>query len=184
MTVDELAVRLALTDNAIRLHLAALERDRVVRALGPRREGGVGKPAMLYEIAPDAEPAFSRAYAPVLAALLASLRERLSGPTLRAVLRDTGKRLAPPRPAAHASAAERARAASRLLNSLGGVTSVVRNEEDWEIRGCGCPLSLAVDAHPEICLTVRTLLRDAVGAEVTEHCERTGRPRCRFRIVA
>ena len=42
-TVDELAQALELTDNAVRAHLAALERDGVVQLRGLRR--GSGKPA-------------------------------------------------------------------------------------------------------------------------------------------
>src|SRR5688572_33391803 len=76
-TVEELARSLGLTDNAIRSHLTTLERDGLVRQEGVRRGPGAGKPATVYEIHPDAEPLFSRAYAPVLAALLDELAEQL-----------------------------------------------------------------------------------------------------------
>lgn len=55
-TVDELAQALALTDNAVRSHLATLERDGLVRRCGERRGGA--KPASVYELAPDAEQLF------------------------------------------------------------------------------------------------------------------------------
>jgi len=45
MTTDELAGALGLTDNAIRAHLATLERDGFVQAQGERRDGRIGKPA-------------------------------------------------------------------------------------------------------------------------------------------
>src|ERR1043166_3503397 len=76
-TVDELAAELGVTDNAVRLHLGALERDGVVRSRGGRREGAVGKPATIYEIDPAADPIFSNAYLPFLSTLLASLGDRL-----------------------------------------------------------------------------------------------------------
>ena len=41
-TVEELAVELGLTDNAVRNHLALLERDGVVRQVGVRRGKGAG----------------------------------------------------------------------------------------------------------------------------------------------
>ena len=71
-TVDELAAELGVTDNAIRPHLVGLERDGIIRQAGVRRVegGGAGKPAVLYEVAPDAEPLLSRAYAPVLLSLI------------------------------------------------------------------------------------------------------------------
>jgi len=55
MTVDELAQAIGVTDNAVRMHLAALERDGLARAVGVRREGNVGKPATLYAVPPEAD---------------------------------------------------------------------------------------------------------------------------------
>jgi predicted ArsR family transcriptional regulator len=50
-SVDEIAATLGLTDNAVRAHIATLERDGVVAAAGSRRDGTVGKPATLYGVA-------------------------------------------------------------------------------------------------------------------------------------
>src|SRR5262245_16706050 len=86
-TVDELAAELGLTDNAIRQHLTALERDGVVRHAGVRRGPGAGKPASLYEVHPDAEALLSRAYAPALTALLAVLSGELPPAQMKKVLR-------------------------------------------------------------------------------------------------
>src|SRR5215217_4418285 len=69
-TVEELAQAISLTDNAVRAHLATLERDGMVRSAGIRRGAGAGKPSTLYELPPEAELVFSRAYPPVLTALL------------------------------------------------------------------------------------------------------------------
>src|SRR6185437_5800108 len=77
-TVDDLAARLELTDNAVRFHLEALERDGTVRKEGLRRTGAVGQPATLYSLSAEAEEAFSRAYAPVLIACLAELKDQMS----------------------------------------------------------------------------------------------------------
>jgi predicted ArsR family transcriptional regulator len=66
-TVEELARGLALTDNGIRAHLAVLERDGIVRQRGSVRRGsGGGKPAYVYELTPEAEDLFPKAYAPAL----------------------------------------------------------------------------------------------------------------------
>src|ERR1043165_4410363 len=77
-SVEELAAELEVTDNAVRAPLVALEREGMVDGAGVRRTGGVGKPATLYRIVPEAEDVFSTAYAPVLRALLESLQERLA----------------------------------------------------------------------------------------------------------
>src|SRR5256885_16995615 len=70
-TVDELAQALNLTDNAVRAHLATLERDGFVRQLGERRRSG--KPAYIYELSPDAEQLFPQAYGTVILTLLVCL---------------------------------------------------------------------------------------------------------------
>src|SRR3954452_11157273 len=76
-TVEELARAIGVTDNAVRLHLSALERDGMALAVGVRREGTVGKPATLYAVSPTAEAAFSKAYEPVLTTLLVTLSGKL-----------------------------------------------------------------------------------------------------------
>ena len=75
-SVDELASALGLTDNAVRAHIATLERDGVVASLGARRDGTVGKPATLYGVAEGAETLFSSAYAPALSAFVAEVGTR------------------------------------------------------------------------------------------------------------
>lgn len=183
-TVEDLARALGLTDNAIRSHLATLERDGLVRQEGVRRTPGAGKPATLYEIHPEAEPLFSRAYAPVLTALLDELAERLPGERSDDLMRAVGRRLAGAvgRPPAGDLEA-RVEAAAALLNSLGGAAQVDRTGAKLVIRACGgCPLSSATSRRPEVCRALESLLTEYVGAPVQECCDRGERPRCRFEI--
>jgi predicted ArsR family transcriptional regulator len=91
-TVDELARALGLTDNAVRSHLAALERDGLVRQAGLRR--GVSKPAYAYALTPAAERLFPKAYGTLLRLLLDVLAERLPPAALDEALRDVGHRVA------------------------------------------------------------------------------------------
>jgi predicted ArsR family transcriptional regulator len=93
-TVEELARSLGLTDNAVRSHLATLERDGLVRQDGVRRVPGAGKPAVLYEVRPEAEPLFSQAYPPLLAAVVDVLVDELPPERSDALLREVGRRLA------------------------------------------------------------------------------------------
>ena len=57
-TVDELAQALDLTDNAVRAHLATLERDGLVQQRGVRR--GSGKPASVYDLTVEADQLFQK----------------------------------------------------------------------------------------------------------------------------
>jgi len=184
-TVEELAQSLGLTDNAIRAHLASLERGGLVRQEGLRRGAGAGKPASLYEIAPDAEPLFSRAYAPVLAALLDELAAQLPAKRRTAVMEALGRRLAtdlgraPP-----GSLKARVEAGAKLLTALGGGAEVERRNDRFVIRGCaGYPLSAATAHHADLCHAVESLLTEFIGAPVTECCDRGERPRCRFEVA-
>ena len=180
-SVDELASATALTDNAVRVHLAGLERDGLVRQAGVRRSGTAGKPASLYELAPTAEPMFSRAYVPTLQALVGALGEQLEPDELEAVMHETGTRIAQSLPAPEGDLDARVARAAALLEQLGGVLAPPENEGNAiVIRGLGCPLG-AVTAHaPAACHALESLVSTLVGAPVTERCERGDRPRCTF----
>jgi predicted ArsR family transcriptional regulator len=180
-SVEELAQALGLTDNAVRAQLASLEREGVVRAVGVRRDGTVGKPATLYGLGQGTSSLFSTAYAPLLSSLLAELGERLPPRQLDAVLRGAGRRLAPALPAG-ATFDDRARAGAELLTALGADADLVRTGEGYEIRGHGCVVSDAVATCPATCRAVEELLSEMTDTRVRERCDRTGEPHCRFFI--
>src|SRR5438552_10682885 len=73
-TADELTKALGVSDSAIRVHLTSLERDGLVQRNGLRR--GASKPAYAYELTPEAERLFPKAYERVLNRLLGVLWER------------------------------------------------------------------------------------------------------------
>lgn len=181
-TVDDLASRLGLTDNAVRFHLASLERDGSVRKDGSLRKPRAGKPADLFTLTADADEAFSRAYAPVLAACIAELRESMSAAQLIAFLKRVGKRLAQTMVPASGSLANRVAGASAILNGLGGITDVEKSGKSYHIVGRACPLARAVEGDDCVCAAVSALVAEVVGADVTERCDRSGRPKCRFEI--
>lgn len=181
-TVDDLAERLELTDNAVRFHLTALEREGGVVKAGVQRSPGAGKPAVLYSLTSAADEAFSRAYAPVLAACVEELRALMSGSQLAAFLERVGKRLAGEKAATSDSLRKRVDGASELLNSLGGITTVERSGDDYRIVGRACPLATAVEADHCVCSVVTSLVSSVVDADVKESCDRSGRPKCCFEI--
>lgn len=182
-TVEGLAKSLDLTDNAIRAHLAPLERDGLVRQSGVRRGLGAGKPATLYEIPPEAEPLFSRAYVPVLQALLDEIAARLPNEKQEDLLRGVGHRLAADMQHHGTGTVEsRVAIAAGLLNALGGDAQVEQASDGITIRGCGCPLSAATSSRPEVCKAVETLLSDVTGLEFRERCDRKNRPQCCFHV--
>jgi predicted ArsR family transcriptional regulator len=183
-TTDELASALGLTDNAVRAHLATLERDRLVQPLAERRGGKIGKPATVYVVSPNADTLFSRAYIPLLTTLLSALGDRLSARELQALLADVGRRLAAGETSSYGQLGDRVRAASQLLNQLGGVSAVEEVEagKQYLIQARGCPVGLAVSERPEVCQAIAALVSHITETEVRSCCKQTGRPSCCFEI--
>jgi predicted ArsR family transcriptional regulator len=178
VSINELAAGVGITDNAVRGHVAALERDGLVRARAQRATGG--KPARLYELTPEAEELFPKAYALVLTELLTTIREEQGEEAMLARLRDVGRRLGVGGAAGHASTAGRVAAVSALLESLGGSIEAERTGEGWTLRSAGCPLSRVVAQNPEVCRLVESVVAEATQCEAREICDRTGLPRCAF----
>lgn len=180
-TVEELAGELTLTDNAVRAHLATLERDGFVRQQGARR--GAGKPAFEYELAPEAENLFPKSYGQVLNELLQALEERMSKAELEETLRTVGRRIAARWKIPPGDLRVRLEAAIEVLNEMGGMAELERDNGIYVIRSYSCPLAAAVPAHREVCALAETLLTELAGAPVHEHCECGERPQCRFTIA-
>ena len=180
-TVEELARALKLTDNAVRSHLAALERDGLVIQSGLRR--GVGKPAYAYALTPDAERFFPKSYGALLNLMLDALSERLPADALDDLLRDVGHRMAAGQPAPTGDLRGRVERAVALLGELGGLAGVQEQDGGFVIQGCSCPLAAAVEGHPQSCQIAETLLADVIGAPVRQTCD-PEIPRCQFEIGA
>ena len=190
-TVEELAQELHVTDNAVRAHLAALERDGLVRQRGVRRSGGSGKPAYAYALTADAEELFPKAYVPVLRQVLTVLAQRSSLVEVDALMREVGRSLAREQGATRSELKRgadleldaRLTAAVNVLNDLGGLAELEEGDGQCTIRGYSCPLAAVVTGHPEVCHLAETLLTEVVGAPVHEHCDRDEQPHCCFTLT-
>lgn len=180
-TVDELAQALGLTDNAVRSHLATLERDGLVRQHGTRR--GSGKPAYTYELTPEADYLFPKMYDEILAQLLDVLADRLAPELLGPVLDEVSRRLAIGRVAPSGDLRSRVEWGAAVLRDMGGLPEVEECEGAFLIRGYSCPIGSVVSRHPGACRLAELLLRRVIGAAVRERCERGGPPRCRFEVL-
>jgi len=181
-TLDELVDELGVTRTAIRLQLAALERDGQV-ARGATRPGRT-KPSHVYELTGKGEQELSRAYIPVLTQLLHVLSERLSGHEFDTVMRAVGRGLLEERARPRGDLRTRVAAASELLNQLGGLTEIREEGDDLVIQSHGCPLAATAVNHPETCNAMESLVSEFVGVRVTQRCDRSTRPRCCFQVAA
>jgi predicted ArsR family transcriptional regulator len=180
-TVEELAEALDLTDNAVRAHLMALERDGLVQQSGRRRSSS--KPASVYDLTPAAEELFSKAYSPVLRQLLQELNERMPSEEVEEILRSTGRHLAAQWPIPRGELRARLEAAVSVLNALGGLAELERHKGTYVIQGYSCPLAALVPGHPEICRLAASLLTELVGMPVQEQCDRDEKVGCCFVVL-
>jgi predicted ArsR family transcriptional regulator len=181
LTVNEIAARLAVTHNAVRGHLAALQHEGLVREGG--MQPGASRPAVIYELASGADAVFSRAYVPFVAHLVRVLGERLPQPELDDLMRVVGQRVATDWPRPRGDLAQRVEAASVLLDELGGANEVERVNGGFVLRGYGCLLAAATHGRPEVCGAMESFLAELVEAPVHECCVRGERPHCCFEIA-
>ena len=183
-TVEELAQELDLTDNGVRVHLATLERDGIVWQRGSvRRTSGGGKPAYIYELTPEAEELFPKAYKPVLSQLLDVLALQLGFRESEALLRSVGRHIAEAQTVPADGVPRRLEAAVGVLNKLGGLAELEEGDGSFVIRGYSCPLAGVAPDHPEVCRMAETMLTELAGVPVYEHCDRGERPRCCFEVA-
>jgi predicted ArsR family transcriptional regulator len=181
-SVEELAGRLDLTDNAVRAHLLTLERDGLVRQSGVRR--GARKPHFTYSLTQEAERLFPKAYDLLLNQLITVLKCRLSQEEIDDVLRGVGRSLAADAPSDEQDdLPSRVRRAIKVLEAIGGAAEAEQQDEKIVIKSSGCPLAAAVATHPEVCRLAETLIAEIVKASVKEHCNREGIPQCSFEIA-
>lgn len=180
-SVNELAEALDLTDNAIRSHLNTLERDGLVATSGKRP--GVRKPETLYALTSDADQLFPQAYHLLLNRLLDAVGRRMAPEEVERMLREVGRELgaAQGAPPPDATLRERVEKAAEVLKEIGGLAEV-REDGNIIIQGYSCPLSAAVEHHPDVCKLAESLLAEIVQAPVHEMCDRSGVPRCTFRV--
>lgn len=182
LTITGLADSLRLTDNAVRTHISALERDGIVEHVGTHRDTG-GKPARLYALTDHGEELFPKAYALVLGGLVEEIAIEEGSERAVELLRAVGRRVAS---GARSSAGTEARVgtAAAVLRSLGGDVDVQRTDDGWRLQGYACPLSSVTAKHPEVCALAKALVEEITGRPATECCERGERPRCCFLVAA
>lgn len=181
-TVNELAAALELTDNAVRSHLLTLERDGLVRQCGTLR--GLRKPHFAYELAPEAEKLFPKAYDVLLNRLIAVLKSQFGQDAVAEILRGVGRSLAESQVAERPGddLESRLERALKVLEAIGGSARIERDDGRLYIRSNNCPLAVAVAEHPQVCQLAEALVAEIVGKPVHERCDRKESFRCRFEI--
>jgi predicted ArsR family transcriptional regulator len=181
-TVNELAEALHLTDNAVRAHLARLERDGLVAQSGMRT--GIRRPHTTYVLGPESEQVFPKAYGRLVSLIMAMFSRHLKPRTLRAGMRAAGRTVAEEHLLEVKGKTRRQRidVALGILKELGGIATFREENGKDFICGNGCPIAAATANHPEACLLAESLLTEVIGTPVKAHCISGPKPSCRFEV--
>jgi predicted ArsR family transcriptional regulator len=182
-SVNELASSLKLTDNAVRTHLTALERDGLVQASGTRP--GTRRPTVTYELTADADYLFPKMYAPILRHLLEVLAAGLPARRVDELVRAAGKRMAEEHAPAVRGENLKTRVAqtAAVLRDWGGMAEAEHHNGRSTIRCFDCPLAaVAAAGRPEVCRMLETLVAELTQASARQHCQSQPAPQCYFEI--
>ncbi|MFN2542175.1 MAG: helix-turn-helix transcriptional regulator [Chthoniobacterales bacterium] len=181
-TVTQIAHQLELTNNAVRAHVASLERDGLVQRTGIKQ--GVRRPHVRYGLTHTAEHIFPKPYARLLSDFIGIVRKRLGPRGIRAGMRQVGRTMGRDY-SAKMKGQKRPRrltAALALLKQIGATPKIDRSNGKLVIRGDGCPLAAVTAKHPDSCLILESFLSEVIGARVKECCKHGPTPSCQFHI--
>lgn len=167
VTAKELAAQFALTPNALRRHLKALEAEGVVQF---RREvRGVGGPVYAYSLSEAGEKLFPRAYEAALTAALEVVRQEQGAAGVARLFERQWSALAEqvePSLAAQ-PLAERARILAELVSAHGYMAeATMRSPTEGTIREHNCALRGVAEQFPEVCDAEARFFEQVLGAEV------------------
>jgi predicted ArsR family transcriptional regulator len=180
-SVDGLARKLAISRNAVRQHLTALERDGLVEK-GPRQPSG-GRPEQLYVLTPNGHERFPRQYSWISELLLQALETRAPGDLgdeLDRMGESVGKMLRGLLGDAATSEA-RVAALAALMEGLGYDAHATTDENGPAIEAQNCVFHKLAFKRPEVCRFDLAMMGAGTGTRI-EHrkCMARGADRCTF----
>ncbi len=184
---SRLARHLRLTPMAVRQHLYALQREKLVTA--EERPVPLGRPAKHWQLTPEANRLFPDAYAELTLALVGAV-EKAFGPAgtqrvleSRCALQQAAYRARIP---ASASLEEKLRELARVRTEEGYMAEVTREGDGYLFVERHCPICAAANACQGFCATELDLFRAVLGGRVrverTEHII-AGDRRCVYQVT-
>jgi predicted ArsR family transcriptional regulator len=161
-TAAELSAEHGLTPNAVRQHLARLERDDLVAEATSRR--GPTKPSLVFALTAEGERLFPQRYDVLLNAVLNEVRRGGGPDAVASLFRGIAERAG--RKNAHRfegkDAAGRMTEIVEILGEQGVMADVEQRPEGFVLREHNCPFKETAVAHPQVCTVVHTLLEQAL----------------------
>jgi DeoR family suf operon transcriptional repressor len=166
LAAKQLAEKLGVSPNAIRHHLKELEAESLI--VYGREQRGVGAPTYAYQLSPDGEELFPRAYEATLTQLLERVAEKAGRRAAVELLEDyygdlTRKVMAQ---LDGAAASERVDVVSRLMNEQGYMAEWQESAGTFRLSEHNCAIRAVAQRFPEVCVAEEQFLRDVLGAAV------------------
>jgi DeoR family suf operon transcriptional repressor len=181
LTIDQMAASLGITRTAVREHIGALERDRLV-APGAFALSTGGRPGRRYTLTARGHAMFPKHYDLMARMLLEALTQRLGSAEAESELRALGAKLAArmQHRVTGATLAERARSIAALMREFGYASSAP-NAQSATIEALNCVYHDLARADQTVCSLDIALIEALAGAEV-EHraCMARGDNACVF----
>lgn len=186
LTVDELAEQLQITRNAVRQHLAALERDGLV-APGATRPSG-GRPQQLYVLTDKGKELFPRHYSWFAQLVIEGIKREHGADGLSERLSSTGaqiaKQLRAQRPGLNTHA-QKVEGLTALMEELGyDARSMSGADGAPAIEADNCVFHELAFKNPEICHFDLALMGTFTDSTVDhQECMARGGNVCRFKFT-
>lgn len=184
LTVHALAARFAVTPNALRRHLKALEDDGVVRYR--RAVHGVGGPVFAYSLTEAGEALFPQDYSAPLLAALEAVREAQGEAGVARIFERRWSALAEGARARLEALPleERAALLAELLSAHGYMAEAATSDGAVTIRERHCALQGVASRFPEVCAAEARFIERVLGAPVERRSHMaTGCRVCEYRVV-
>lgn len=185
LTVDDLSAQLQITRNAVRQHLAALERDDLVRR-GETKPSG-GRPEQLYLLSDRGAEMFPRRYSwfseLLIEAMAADIGREAVGAKLDQMGRAVGRQLLASK-ASPPDRAARVAAMADIMKELGYAAEVASPAADNTIAANNCVFHHLAAKFPEVCRFDLGLIGAFTDANVDhQECMVRGGRMCRFKLT-
>ncbi|HAT29367.1 MAG TPA: transcriptional regulator [Janthinobacterium sp.] len=186
LTVDELSARLAVTRNAVRQHLAALENDGLLEK-GQTRPSG-GRPEQLYMLSDKGRECFPRHYSWFAQLLLESVQQESGAAGLGDRLEAMGAKVGAQLRAQHpqlASAEEKVAKLAQIMEELGySARSVDAAGAQPLIVADNCVFHHLAVGNPEVCRFDLALMSAFTGSAIEhQECMARNGQACRFKFT-
>jgi predicted ArsR family transcriptional regulator len=185
LTVDDLSAQLKITRNAVRQHLAALERDSLVER-GETKPSG-GRPEQLYLLSDRGAELFPRRYSwfseLLIEAMGADIGREAVGDKLDQMGRAVGRQLLNSK-ASPPDRASRVAAMAAIMKELGYAAEVAPPPADDTIEAVNCVFHNLAAKFPEVCRFDLGLIGAFTDAKVEhQECMVRGGHKCCFKLT-